>query len=326
MTDRDTRSSDTQTSTALTYRSGGGASREERTIEIHPGSWWRLVDDAHDLAACPAPDHGLILLVEEVRVVDDEIHTIKLHPHPAWRGVRAKTLLLVEDFLRAFVPEPNGAELRETELSDVMGRVSRISDDMRTPPDPALLLEAARNQAPRSDETNGDKAGKDAKTSDETRGHAARGGASTPATSDAGMSSRVPAALLPSGDVVEAQARVETRIAELEAQKNWVSAKTEELRAEMSVVSAYQSEKVAATTASISQEVDRANALLQNVQTMRLFLGEDVTVEPLLDGEGADPAEPLTLMQRMLFLDEEILVDGVFEGVSAEQEIGRAHV
>lgn len=269
--------------------------------QIKPGSWWRLVSEEHALREYPAPDHGLALMVQEVRIIDGEIHTIVLHPHPTWRGHRPRGLkLLCEEFLKTFTPEPEGEALREAEIASVMGRVQAISNEMKTPPDPVLLLERQ-------------------KESEESEPSSTRPDSVEPSLPATTGSTQVPAALLPSRDVVEAQKMIETRIAAFEAQKNWITGKTDELKSEMDLVAAYQMEKVNTTLASISEETTRAEGLLQNVQTMRLFLGEDMAITPLLDGKGADASEPLTLMQRMLYLDEEIIINDLLEGFSDDQ-------
>lgn len=261
--------------------------------DIRPGSWWRLADATHPIAHLPAPDHGMVLMVENVRIIDGAIHSVVLHPHPLWGPQRPSGGLkyLVTDFLTAFSPESAGAELREAEIAAAMGRVQAISETMVTPPDPASLLS----------QQGEDEDGK---------------GASDDTVTPAG---HVPAALLPGEDVIAAQKAVETRIAAFEAQRSWITRKTEDLKAEMDLVAAYQSEKVNTTLAAISQETSRAEGLLQNVKTMRLFLGEDMSVTGILDGPGADPSEPLTFMQRMLFLDEEIIVNSLLEGFSDDQ-------
>jgi len=266
---------------------------------IRPGSWWRLAAETNPLQDYPAPEHGLVLMVSEVRVIDGDMHTIILHPHPLWRtSYRSSFLkLLAGDFLRDFTHAPDGESLREAEIAEMMDRVQAISLEMQTPPDPLLLLERqTENQA---DESAAPDCGADA------------GPLSLP-----GETAQVPAALLPSQDVIEAQKQIETRIAAFDAQKNWLMSKTDEIKSNMDLISAYQMEKVNASLASISQETSRAEALLQNVQTMRLFLGEDMEVTPLLDGKGADASEPLTLMQRMLYLDEEIIINDLLEGFS----------
>lgn len=269
--------------------------------QVRPGSWWRLVDAEHALAERNAPDHGLILMVSEVRIIDGEMHTIVLHAHPLWmdhHSMRDGVMMLVDEFLTSFAAEPNGEALRQAELDGIMGDVAQISDEMRTPPAPELLLAAQKER--QKDDKEEAALPKDGEVSSlPSKGY-------------------IPAALLPSQDVVEAQKAIEDRIAAFTAQKDWITGKTDEIKGKMTLISHYQMEKVNGTLASISEETTRAHSLLENVQTMRLFLGEDMHVTPLLDGKSADPSEPLTFMQRMLFLDEEIYISNLMQGFSSD--------
>jgi len=275
--------------------------------EIHPGSWWRLVNEDHALATAPAPDHGLVLLVRDVNVIDGSIHSVEFEAHPLWTAGRAsiRTRYMIEDFLCSFAPEPEGAALREAEIAAVMAEVETLTAEMQKPPEAGLLLERQKEAAATS---------------------AADGPAAEPLREDPdsgptvpAKSTTVPAVLLPSGDVAAAQREAETRIAALKAQQAWIAGKVEEMSGRMKLVSLYQEEKVAGTLASIKEETDRATHLLESVKTMRLFLGEDCIVETLLDGEGADPSEPLTFLQRMLYLDEEIILNDLLKGFSCAQ-------
>lgn len=266
-------------------------------IDIRPGSWWRLTSEEHPVSQMPAPIQGMVLMVETVRVIDGEIHSVILHPHPTWGSDRPRGGLkfVASDFLSAFAPEPEGAHIREAEIADAMGRIQQISQTMTTPPDPMLLLEEAQTKTESGQ-------GTPLKTPHATPGE-----------------TTLPAALLPGGDVAKTQRTIEGRIAGFEAQKAWITARTAELKGEMDLVAAYQTEKVNTTLAAISQETAHAETLLDNVRTMRLFLGEDMDVTPLLDGAGANPDEPLTFMQRLLFLDEEIVINDLLEGFSNDQ-------
>ena len=58
---------------------------------IRPGSRWRLKDATDPLLVRPVPDYGLVLMVSEVIVIDDEISTIVLHPHPMWKERHFRT-------------------------------------------------------------------------------------------------------------------------------------------------------------------------------------------------------------------------------------------
>ncbi len=267
-------------------------------VDVQPGSWWRLTSQDHSFAELQAPAHGLVLMVREARFIDGALHTVVLHPHPMWMhaGKCPECKILIEDFLTSFRPEPEGAALREAEIANVLGRIEGLTKQIASPPEPMTLLEKQTE-----DKKAGAAEGEKAPTVDMPVGAA-----------------NVPAALLPGQDVIAAQAAVETRIAAFEAQRHWIEGKTDEMKSEMALVGIYQTEKVNGSLASISQETKKAEGILANVQTMRLFLGEDMSINQLRDGKGAASSEPLTFMQRLLFLDEEIFVSTVLDGFNAD--------
>lgn len=279
--------------TANTYH----ADRDE--IDVRPGSWWRLVSTDHELASREAPEHGLILMVAEARHVDGELHTVLLYPHPLWGGRQSNrsVKMLIEDFLLTFTPEPDGEALREIEINALMGRVAEITAEIANPPPDQLLLERQT----------------ESKKTEEAEESAGAAELDLPP-----QDTSVPAILLPSEDIVAAQQMIENRIAVFEAKRNWITDRTKDLTATMGLVATYQGEKVDGALASISQETNKATELLKSVQTMRLFLGEDMCVTTLLEGESADPSEPLTFLQRMLYLDEEVYIHDLLDGFDGE--------
>lgn len=169
---------------------------------IRPGTWWRLTDPDHEIAGrewepgVTPPEHGVVLLLSEIHVVDGEIHAVTLHGHPLIRMGRVK--LLLDAFTSAFAPCPDGEALRAAELAAMMGQIQAIGASMSEVPDEQALLELYPPK-PKADP------------------------ASTP-------SQNLPAALLPSRDVAAAQERVERGIALLEARSAWVKGKTEEMQ------------------------------------------------------------------------------------------------
>ena len=261
---------------------------------VRPGTWWRLAEPYSSFDEMPKPNHGLVLMISEVRVIDGDKHTVVLHPHPLWsqQSSHPSTKFLYENFLSLFILEENGESLRESEIAELMQKVSTISSQMNNLPDPQLLLASEKAKQEKSQNNQ-------SKKSDNT-------------------TTIIPSALLPSQDVVDAQNKIENRITALEAQKNWISKRTDEIKQTMTLVAIYQEEKVQQSLASISQETQRAEQLLQGVQTMRLFLGEDIMLLPVLEGKGAPSNEPLYYMQRMLFLDEEIIIADLLEGFSSD--------
>lgn len=250
---------------------------------VVPGSWWRLTGQFNALEDRDAPEHGLVFLLSDVRIIDGEIHTVILHEHPLFG--RGEFKVLLGDLLKEFTCDPGGEAYREQELAVLMSRINGITEELSNPPSDDVLL--ASLPAPDRDE----------------------GESST---------AHVPSVLLPSGDVNAAQKKIETAIAVMEARKSWVEERTEDMKSQMGIVGQYQSEKVAVSLAGISEQRKWADKMLTNVQTMRLWLGDDQFFDRLIEGQGADHDEPLHFMQRMLFLDEEIYTHSRMDGLNGD--------
>lgn len=305
---------------------------------VRAGSWWRLAGERHDLAerelraGALAPEAPLTLLVGEVRVHDGEIHSVHLAPHPAWKS-EDPVRLLADDFFAQFV-EVHAAEAearRQREIDALMGLSQRISGIIGAGPSPeeiALLAEGieARNrreaeeaEARRRKEAAMKAARAQARAEgagfQEVEARGRKAWAAIPERVPApprGASGHLPAALLPGGDVLAVQERIAAEITRMQAMGDWVNARSKEMTAVMNVVGAYQNEKVRAMTAGISDRTRQAQAMMANVQTMQLFLGEGVDLWRAVEGESAPAEDRLHLMQSMLYLDEEILVEGCF--------------
>lgn len=262
-----------------TGRMAGGYDPLENVV---PGSWWRLSGAFKDLEDRDLPDHGLVLLVHDVRVIDGEIHTIVLREHPRWGEGSYKILL--EDFLVNFTFQPDGEALREKELLDLMEEINGITRLLSSPPSDRDLMAALP----------------------------------APEAPVAPVEAKVPTVLLPSGDVNAAQARIETAIAVMEARRDWVSGHTRDMQSKMALVGSFQKEKVDVALAGISEQRKAAENLLSGVQTMRLFLGEDQDFRTLVEGQGAARSEPLHFMQRMLYLDEELFTHSRLDGLNGD--------
>jgi hypothetical protein len=265
---------------------------------VSPGSWWRLGSDQHDLHnrswrdGYGLPAHGLVLLVSEVRVIDGEIHTIVLNPHPLWKSTRNE-MLLADDFFASFTPCDRGEELRDIEMGQLMGRISDIGTTMNNIPEDHLLREMY------PDEVEPDT---DVPSLPRTAGGA-----------------QVPAALLPGRDILQAQTKLHSEIELMRLRQTWIQEQQAEMKLGWDIMTAYQNEKASAVMAGIAAKTEQAKSLLGNIHSMGLWLGDGVSVEKIVSGASADPEEPLHLMQRMLFLDEEIVVEDVLgEGFSSE--------
>lgn len=304
---------------------------------VQAGTWWRLDGDKAVLPSrglCPGalpPEEPLTLLVTEVRIHDCVLHSIHVGLHPSWGEGTIK--FLAEEFLSNFVEEASAvAEARrERELAALMGRTQEIASLMSRGPQEEEVLaishdmaeakrkDAEKARARRLREAAAKKAAAAARANGGGYNEAAAAEREAwrsipdrvppPQVTHAG---NVPAALLPSGDVMAAQERLQSEITRMEATQKWIAERAGEMTETMRVVGIFQKEKVSAVTAGISDRTRQAHDMLAKVQTMKLFLGDDVKVWDVAEGDSAAPGERLHLMQSMLYLDEELLVEGMF--------------
>lgn len=292
-----------------------------------PGSWWRLnaftadpADAAQvEIAEISArylgmewdegqemPPHGLILLLTDARYVDGELHSMVLAPHPGWTRQHPVKLTLAQfDLLMS--AEPDGAALREAEKARTMGRVQALHEDIGRPTDPeevARRVEAKRDAEAKKADADRARALSDDRTAGQAPG----------APGYAEYSRQVPAALLPSQDIVAAEAAVRHQILVAESTREIIEERIQTASKAMSVVSRYQEEVVATALAGISRQRQQADRMLTSVHTMKLWLGDGVGIHPVLEGQGAPEQEPIRFMQQLLYLDEELHCAQVMEG------------
>ncbi|MBO9428343.1 hypothetical protein [Sulfitobacter sp. R18_1] len=257
------------------------------------GSYWRFKGELNEngkFSRWDVPEHGLVLLVKEVRVVDGDIHTIVMKSHPTWENGNAFTIrILADEFFENWALEPEWESIREHEIAEVQSRINGITSRIQSGPEEETLQLLIAEQREKREEKD-DKA----------------------ATKSTEGSANVPAALLPSGDVLATQKKIETGLDLANAQAAFIQGQTKEIQSEMKLLVGFQTEKSEQALASVSDAQSQAEGLLKNVRTMRLFLGEDSATHTLVTGKGAPKDEPLTLLQQLLYLDEEVFVEGQF--------------
>ena len=295
--------------------------------QVVPGTWWRLTGTGFkDLAARDAPDHGLIFLISDIRVIDHEIHTVILHEHPRF-GTRTFKVLL-GDLLNEFTHEPNGEALRETELNAVMEDIQAVTRDMAAPPGddyflrtlPALEDRSAPKDKPARENEKGEREQPEQPEQGKQQDNQEHNTSMVTVPITTAAKAMVPKVLLPDGDIDAAQQQIETNLAIIEARKTWIEKRTTLLQEHMGLVSNFQTEKVAVGMAGIVEQQKWSETMLGNVRTMRLWLGEEQFFQTLVEGNGAEPDEPLHFMQRMLYLDEEIYIHDKLEGLTGDDD------
>lgn len=289
-----------------------GVQRMERFQSLQAGAYWRAKEDF--------PEHGMtkdeVLLVESIRYADDAPHTVVVRAHPdkygnsypvtRTQGERTTTTyathgthrFLVEDFLNGFEFEPDHERIRQEEVQRIQGRITDLQADlMRAQTDPAVLAKVVENKL--AEKAAADPAAAQGRNLPAIPVPPSQllGGATLTDVMRVGLTS----------DQVEAMRTVADRQHEIATIKaNWIRSKTETIASAVKRMTPYFEEQAAAALARTEDVRNHVSKLKRGIETLDLYVGKDVVVETLVDGESAPTGEPLTLVQRKLVMDEEL--------------------
>lgn len=260
---------------------------------VRPGTWWSLREDwpQRDGSVLPA---GEVMLCEKVEFADGVPHTVHFLAPPStisdadlrqgrtqpigWRD-------LVDDFLARFRPVTGEAALahRERQLALLQKRLSDLSGEIATAQGDLVLLTAAPLAT-----------GQPALPAP-GRGIPVHSEASPPVPAVGRDPDSVRSGLL---------ARQESISRAVEG----IQARAGAMQITTSRMAAYYAERARAAIASVDPAIQVAERIREKVDTMGLYLGSGVDVRLLCDGDPAPGPSRLWLLQRRLYLDEELLV------------------
>lgn len=271
--------------------------RIERFQPLQPGHYWRSTKNTQDgqgneIAA------ETVLLLKSIKYVDDETHTIILHPHPS-SGQRGTYNFLVNDFLAAFDPEPDGKLVREREMADIQREVNGLQEEMQQgQQDPAALIELARQHG----------------YDDSAPSSPCSASTDTPIT-----------ALVATGSPEEHLAAVRHQMANqtalATARANYLTGMTGKLSKAIQKLTPFYEEMGVVAMAQCEDVLAMAKTIMRGVDTLGLYTGKDVEVNQLCDGVEPPAGTPLSMFQRKLYMDEESLIN-IVEGGADYRDLG----
>jgi hypothetical protein len=271
-------------------QASGSSFRQSDGIRMAPGTWWRT-KRAFGKGADALPE-GTYVLVDNVEMADGSPHTMHVAEPPSAvqddrlgskhyeRGWR----VLAEGFLDIFEPvaEAEAMAARQKEIDAVQGRISGMQQDTQAATADLMLLASAAGSAPSL--------------------------LSAPDAQDAEATESSGSALVRQDTAARAVENMAERARSINAVSKRITANAVAIGNATSRVSLYYAERSKAALAAVQPALAVAGRLMEHVGTMSLYIGKDVEATLLLDGASAPASEKLTLLQRRLFLDEELLV------------------
>ena len=304
--------SDNEHNTPAPYEPGNdrnaNVSRIERFQSLNPGQYWRAKCDLEDRGI----HEGWVYLIEKIKDVDNDAHTIVLRAHPDEIAAqsRLERRFLVDEFVANFEHEPDGEAVRQSELARIQGEIDekqREIVDAQTNPELIDSYVQKRLAEDAEQDENGEQA-EDA-AGEEIGGALMKNedAVGAPMSSEMSVSQAFSQGITEQSLAdMKSQARRQQRVAEIQAE--WVQDRTKEISDKLNQMAPYYKEKAAAAVAA-TQDVRQGVARIQRgLETLDLYVGDDVGVQTLASGKSAPSNEPLTLTQRKLYVQEELSV------------------
>ncbi|SDJ10771.1 hypothetical protein SAMN05216605_121132 [Pseudomonas abietaniphila] len=299
----------------------GSFERLERFQSLESGQYGTSRVDIPEEAI----QQGDTLLILSIDWVDGSAHTVHLRAHPRhygrtatiktvradgssstnWREMKQHSFR-IKDYLDKFEHEPDWQKIRAAELLALQGEVSDLQRELiETQSDPKRMqqiVEEGLAQARAKDDkiTNQLPAVIDpAFVPPRNLGQALSGGVTA-------------------GTIKIIQDQAEHRLTVATIQSKWLQQKTEQISAKLARMSPYFSEQGAAALAQVHDVTRHVSKIKDGVESLHLYTGEDVYVEPVRSGVSAPADQPLTVVQQKLVMLEEL---AVFDDV----EVGDDH-
>lgn len=273
------------------------AERFERFVTLEAGQFWKVID----ASAYDEVDEGETLLVFDVDYVDNAPHTIIVRKHPSKiRQYRSDTFkVLVQDFLNDFehVDIKDAEKTREEEQQAIHGRMAHEQEELtKACSDSALLDNLVQRDMPE----------------EEKQAQLPVIRQQLPNSVVGAIKSQSVSALMVQG---LNQDGVEQIKGALEHQRDvnvkrseWITQKTMALSAIASELTPYFQEKAAIALAATTGMTKKVAELMEGIGSLNLYTLKDVEINTLVEGQGAPSSEPLTIAQRILYMDEELAV------------------
>ncbi|MFN9473243.1 hypothetical protein [Acidovorax sp.] len=316
------------------------AERISRFQSLQAGQYWKALHEIPEEGI----EGGTTLLIQSIRLVDDAPHTVILRPHPLKIGRQVQLNIpredgsvrkswfeydehrfLLKDFLAAFEFEPDHQIIRSKELQAVQGRIGEIQQELvQGQTDPVRLAaivqdglaEQAKEQPDPAEDDEDETDGDEVEVDNTPPGPvvAANLPAAIPGPDDAmvALATGTVADAIAGGvnteniEALKIAAAREHSIATIKAK--WIQSKTNEIASTIKQLTPFYEEQAAAALAQTEDVRAYVDELLRGIQSLDLYLGKDVEVLRICEGESAPKDVPLTIKQAKLCMDQELCV------------------
>ncbi len=286
--------------------------RIQRFNSLQSGQYWRAKQDMPEEAILGDE----VLLIESLRWVENQLHTVILRAHPKHydqyatfvttdkAGVEHKvkrTLtqhrFLFNDFIERFEYADDARQIRDAEVALCQQRVTDLTQSLsKSLANPeamkAIVAERIEQKAAAK--------GQSPNTLPVISNNAIR--LATGSVGNAIAAGVTEADIKSMRDAAEQNHQIAT------IQSEWIQERNTEITAAVQAVVPYFSEMAAAQLAATEDARSQVDKLMDGIQSLDLYIGKDVNVKVIRKGQSAPSDEPLTFVQQKLMVDEELAI------------------
>lgn len=289
-----------------------------RFQSLQAGQYWRALEEIPEEGI----DKGMVLLLQSIRWVEDTAHTIVLRAHPSKIGTqetveyvdehgKSRTrwirydehCFLLKDFLDLFEHEPEAQRVRAEETQAVHGRIASLQAELlNAQSDPTLLARVVEDALAREQPSSASGVDTALAVSQVDESHQQLANAATGTIAEA-ISSGITAETV---NTLKKAASREHQIATIKAE--WIQSKTDSIGSTIKALTPFYEEQAAAALAATEDVRTYVAKLMEGIESLDLYVGKDVDVDTVREGDAAPRDVPLTFVQKKLLMDEELAV------------------
>lgn len=271
--------------------------RFERFVALSNGQYWRANFTSEEMGISV----GQILLISQIDDVDNRPHTIHIRLHPsAIKPFKTTQKFLVDDFLERFehVESDIAEASRESDLRAIQDKIKDSQDELNNAySNPSLMNSLIEDELPKP-------------KSDVTAlpiKHEALGADIVGAVKSRNLVNLMSKSLTSNG-VNQIRSGLEEQRDIAMRRSEWIQMRTNRLTRMANEMTPYFEEKAALQLALSKDMMDHVDELMKGIASLNLYTLKDVDLITLASGPDAPSDIPLTVTQRVLYMDEELAV------------------
>ncbi|WP_272691448.1 hypothetical protein [Providencia sp. PROV132] len=286
--------------------------RIQRFNSLQSGQYWRAMQDIPEEAILMDE----VLLIESLRWVENQLHTVILRAHPKHyeqyatfvtvdkdgvshsvkRTVKEHRFLF-NDFVELFVFADDARQIRDAEVALCQQRVTDLTQSLsKSLANPEAMKAIVTERI----EQKAAKKGVSASTMPAISNNAIR--LATGSVGNAIAAGVTEADIKNMRDAAEQNHQIAT------IQSEWIQERNIEITAAVQAVVPYFAEMAAAQLAATEDARSQVDKLMDGIKSLDLYIGKDVNVKVIRKGQSAPSNEPLTFVQQKLMVDEELAI------------------